>query len=196
MKLKTLLSLFLICMTTLGYAQDIKQTINQEFMAYQDAIINKEFEKSLDYIIPGLFEIYPRQQMLQLMENTFNDPTIKYEIKNTAINQIEDIKEIEGKFYALLTYSNQMNIKYLGDEKDTEEQKKAKAGFIKVSLENTFGSNNVAYNPATEFFEVKAEKNVYAISENGKTDWKFLMIEKEQKVIMDQLLPAELASKI
>lgn len=197
MKLKTLLPLLLCCLTLSVNAQEVKQEIAREFMAYQNAIIDKDFEKSLEYITPDFFEIYPKSEVLKLMQQTFNDPSINYEIKNTEITNIDDIQKIEEKHYALITYSSQMNIKFNAEEEEeSEEDKKSRTGMYRIYLEQAFGSNNVAYNPATEQFEVKAQKNVYAISKNGKTDWKFLMVEKEQKVVMDKLLPAELANKI
>ena len=65
-----------------------------------------------------------------------------------------------------------------------------------LSFEKNFGSENVKYNKETDFFEILVEKQVYTISQDGKTDWKFLVIEKKQKVLLEKLLPKELVDKI
>ena len=196
MNLRRSLTLFIFLITLCGYAQDIKATIAKEFTDYQEAIINKEFERSLEYITPEFFEIYPKEQILKLMEDTFNNPAFAYEIKNTRIDSVGQVQEIEEKHYALLTYSNQMNIRFTSEGEESQDQEKSRLAQTRISLEQTFGSNNVKYNPATEFFEVQAQKNVYAISEDGNTNWKFLMVDKTQKPVMDQLLPSQLANKI
>lgn len=196
MNIRSLTTLLFLLVMSFATAQDVKQTIAEEFTDYQDAIINGEFEKSMKYITPEFFEIFPKDQLINLMEQTFNNPEITFEIKDTNIENIGDLEEIEGKHYSLLTYSNQMNMRFNGEEDETEEQKQSRIGMTRVSLENTFGSQNVGYNPSTDFFEVKARKNVYAISVDGKTNWKFLVVEKGQKVILDQLLPKVLADKI
>lgn len=196
MNIRSLTTLLFLLVMSVATAQDVKQTIAEEFTDYQDAIINGEFEKSMKYITPEFFEIFPKDQLINLMEQTFNNPEITFEIKDTNIENIGDLEEIEGKHYSLLTYSNQMNMRFNVEEDETEEQKQSRIGMTRVSLENTFGSQNVGYNPSTDFFEVKARKNVYAISVDGKTNWKFLVVEKGQKVILDQLLPKVLADKI
>ena len=193
---KTLLTILFLIICTIGIAQDYKKTIESDFTEYLNYIINMEFEKSLEYITPEFFEIVPKSQMIALMEQTFNNPSMEIEIKNTKILTINDAQKIENKFYSLLTYSNQMNMKINSEKEETANETKMIINLTKLSLEQTFGSENVKYNEETEFFEIQSQKDVYGISENGKVDWKFLVIEKEQKVILDKLLPKELSEKI
>ena len=89
-----------------------------------------------------------------------------------------------------------MNMKFNSEGEETEDENRIRINLTKLSLEQTFGSDNVKYNEETEIFEIQSQKNVYGISKNGETDWKFLVIEKNQKAILDKLLPKELAEKI
>jgi hypothetical protein len=155
-----------------------------------------EFEKSMDYMVPEFFEIIPRAQMVSAMEQAFNNPSVKIEIKNQKILAINDSKKIEDKYYSLLTYSNQLNMKILGTGEETNDEKTARINMTKLSLEQTFGTGNVEYNTETDFFEVQSQKDAYGISLDGQSDWKFLVIEKDQKIILDKLLPKELSDKI
>ncbi|SFB55176.1 hypothetical protein [Algoriphagus aquimarinus] len=192
---KNLLTAILLTICSLGFAQDYKQNIAGEFTEYLNSIVNMEFEKSMGYITPEFFEIVPKAQMIQLMEQTFNNPAMEFEIKNPKILAIDVVQNIEDKYYSLLTYSNQMDIK-MKSEEETEDEKKMRLNLLKVSFEQTFGIDNVKYNEETEFFEIQSQKEVYAISINGETDWKFLVIEKNQKVILEKILPKELSEKI
>jgi len=193
---KTLLTILFLTICTVGISQDYKKKIESEFTEYLNSIVNMEFEKSMEYITPEFFEIVPKSQMIKLMEQTFNNPAMEIEIKNPKILTVNDSQNIENKYYSLLTYSNQMNMKINGEESETADEKTTRINLTKLSLEQTFGSENVKYNDETGFFEIQSQKEVYAFSENGESDWKFLVIEKKQKMILDKLLPKELAEKI
>ena len=193
---KNSLTIILLTVCTIGIAQDYKKNIESEFTEYLNSIVNMEFEKSMEYITPEFFEIVPKSQMLKLMEQTFNNPTMEFEIKNPKILSVNDFQKIENKYYSLLTYSNQLNMKMNSEEEETEDESKMRINMTKLSLEQTFGSENVKYNERTDFFQIQSQKDAYAISENGKTEWKFIVIEKEQKMILDKILPKELAEKI
>lgn len=67
---------------------------------------------------------------------------------------------------------------------------------LKLSLEKTFGSGNVEFNEETEFYEIHSIKNAFGISENGMSDWKFIVVEPQQKFILEKILPKELTEKL
>lgn len=196
MHLKKIITLALLLSGTWLFAQDVKQEIAKEFTAYQDAIAAGAFEEAMEYIAPDFFSIYPREDIVTLMEQSFSNSSITFEIKDLKIENIADSEAIDGKHYALLDYSNVLHMKFYQEENESEEKKKSRIAMTRLSLEQTFGSNNVSYNPTTDFFGVRAAKSVYAISENGKTDWKFLVLEKEQEEILRRLLPHELVNRM
>lgn len=197
MKLKrNLFTILFLTISTIGIAQDYKNELKNEFNDYLSTIVNMEFEKSMEYIVPEFFEIIPKSQMIKVMTMTFNNPDMEFEIKNPKILKVNDKKEIEKKYYSLLTYSNQMNMKIKGEEGETKDEKTTRINLTKLSLESTFGSENVIYDEKTDFFEIQSQKDVYGISESGEKNWKFLVIEKKQKMILEKLLPKELSEKI
>jgi hypothetical protein len=197
MKLKQkLFTILFLTISTIGIAQDYKNELKKEFNDYLSTIVNMEFEKSMEYIVPEFFEIIPKSQMIKVMKQAFNNPGIEIEITNPKIIEVKDKKGIENKYYSLLTYSNQMNMKIDGEAEETKDEKTTRINLTKLSLESTFGSGNVEYNEKTDFFQIQSQKDVYGISENGENNWKFLVIEKKQKMILEKLLPKELSEKI
>lgn len=192
---KTLIVLFLI-LSNLVNAQEYKEVIKSEFTEYLDALVSRDFEKSIDYLTPEFFDIIPRSQMVLMMEKIFNDPSMEFELKNPEIIEIQDSQKIDDKYYSLLTYSNEMNIKFIPEEEETDDEKKMRISILTLSMEEAFGSENVVYDEKTEFFEIQSQKDVYAISKNGETEWKFLVIEKEQKLLLKKLLPEELTADL
>ncbi len=192
---KNLFLLFLLFISSLATAQEYKKEIKREFTEYLNFISNKEFEKSTEYIPEVFFECTPKEQIIKLMAERFNNPSVTIQFVNPKIGKINNSKEVEGKYYALFSYSNQMNVKDNSAEKDTKERKSIKVNYAKESFDKTFGSKNVKYNETTGFFEIRIYERVCAISENGQTNWKFLII-KEQKAVFEKLLPKEIYKKI
>ena len=190
-KEKLFLTLFLF-ITSIAFAQDNTKEIDSQFTDYLNSIINQDFEKSMDYMAEDLFKILPKEQMVLMMEKTFNNPAMEFELKEPKILKIDDSQQIEGKHYAVLTYSNLINMKFLIDEEETEDEHKLRINLTKLALINTFGSGNVKHNEKTDFFKIYSEKHACAISANGKTGWKFLVLDKEQKFILEQLLPKQI----
>lgn len=149
----------------------------------------------MNYILPEFFEIFPKSQIVKLMEQIFNDPSLELTLSDPKILSIGDLEEIEGKFYVSLSYSNKMRMKIHGEKNEEEDAKTMRFSLTKASLNQTFGDENVTFNETTEFFEIIAQKEAYAISNNGLTDWKFLVAEKNQQFILEKLLPKALFEK-
>ncbi|MEO9952976.1 hypothetical protein [Nonlabens sp.] len=193
---KKLITLLFIAVSTVTLAQETKNEIQADFTNYLNSIVNMELEKSLDYMPTEFFDIIPKAKMLEVMKQTFNNPDMEIDIKNPTILKIDDAQKIENKYYSLLTYSSQMNMKINGDGQETEEDKKLRISMTKTAFQQSFGAENVAYDDKSGFFEIQSEKDVYGISDNGKTGWKFLVLEKNQKAILEKLLPAQLIENL
>lgn len=193
---KQLITLLFITVSSIALAQETKNQIQADFTNYLNSIVNMELEKSLDYMPTEFFDIIPKAKMLEVMKQTFNNPDMEIDIKNPTILKIDDAQKIENKYYSLLTYSSQMDMKINGEEQETEEDKKLRISMTKTAFQQSFGAENVVYNDTTGFFEIQSQKDVYGISDNGKTGWKFLVLEKNQKVILEKLLPAQLIENL
>ncbi|WP_210462945.1 hypothetical protein [Rufibacter roseolus] len=193
-----LFTIILLTISTLAFSQNYKKDIESKFLEYNNYIVNQEFKKSTDFVPQEFYEIVPKEQMVLLLERTFNNPEIEFKLKGPQIIDISEKEQVEGKYYSLIKYSSPINMKFKGkDQKEeTETERKLRMNLIKLSFEKTFGSDNVKYNEETGFFEINAQKQAYAISKEGETDWKFLVIESKQKFILEKLLPKQLVEKI
>ncbi|QDO94571.1 hypothetical protein FNB79_11540 [Formosa sediminum] len=192
----SILTVLFLSFCTVGFAQDYKKNIESEFNDYLNSIVNMDFEKSMEYITPEFFEIIPKTQLITIMEQTFNNPSMEFEIINPKIISVADAEKIDSKHYAILSYSSEMNIKINSSAEETETQENNRLSLTKASFEQTFGAENVSYNTETGVYNINAVKDAYAISENGKTDWKFLVIEKSQKIILEKILPKTLIDRL
>lgn len=197
MNLKNILPLFILFMSTFtGIAQDYKENIKREFSDYLTSIADKDFEKSMTYISDEFFEIVPKEQMISLMDQTFNNPEVHFEIKDPKVGIVEDSEEINDKHYSLLNYSNYLLIKFPGPPEETREAKEIRQAQLEEGLNRSFGEENVDYVEKDDHYEVFSAKQAYAISANGETDWKFIVVDKDQKDLLQRLLPKEITEKI
>ena len=186
----------LLSFMTLHAQEDYKKNIEQEFNTYLAAIISGNYAESLEYTMDELFEIVPKDQMLAIMEETFNSPEFKFEFSDSKIISIENTKEIEGDQYALMTYSMQMKMIYPKNDDITAEEHVNGLKEMKPFLDLSFGEENVKFIENQYAFNIFSEKNAYAVKKETYDSWKFLVIEKNQKPLLEILLPKELVDEI
>jgi len=131
---KTLVIVFLQVSTT-AFCQDNKKEIELKFNEYLNSMINKDFEKSMNYISDDFFKIVPKSQMILLLEKTFNNPDLEFKLREPKIIEIKDIELIDNKYYSLLKYSNKMDMKFLiKEKKEIEDEHKLRINLTKLSL--------------------------------------------------------------
>ena len=191
--------IILSCKTTKTVSNQVyKENIKTAFVEYNNHILNMEFEKSMEYMLPEFFEIIPKSQMVLLMKQTFNNPEMEFKMDKPKDIIIGNAKKINEKYYSLINYTYDIKMKFNNNDETeiSDDEKKLTQNLIKLSLEKTFGSENVKFNNETEFYEIHSKKDAYGISKDGLTDWKFVVIEKKQKYILEKILPKELTENI
>ncbi|MNR58497.1 hypothetical protein D3C85_1795120 [compost metagenome] len=78
---------------------------------------------------------------------------------------------------------------------ETATAKANRLATTRQAFANAFGSDNVKLDEATETYTITAAKSSWAISKNGQTDWKFINVEPNQRLIMEKILPKELINE-
>jgi predicted RND superfamily exporter protein len=192
--------ILLILISNLTFGQEVEkyeENLNRDFIEYNDLILKQEFDKSMDYMLPEFFEIIPRNQMVLLMKQVYNNPDLEFKMDKPKDIDYGKPEKIEEKYYSEITYSYDIKMKFNNVEKtEDEEQNELNKNLTKLTLEKTFGSGNVIFNEETEFYEIHSVKNAFGISENGTSDWKFVVVEPKQKFILEKILPKELTEKL
>jgi hypothetical protein len=189
------LSLVLFCSLSLLQAngQAYKDEVSEQFLKYSDLILKKEFAKSLDYTNPGFLNIVPKEQMIKLMEATYNNPEIEFILDNPVILKVADSQVVNKESFVKLKYSSTIKMRFNRNQTDSlasEEQLK-NSQQIKSALEKQFGLGNVKYDSTTKFYEIYAIKNVIANSTDG-VRWTFLVVEERYKPILVKIIPKEI----
>lgn len=195
---KTLILLSLVSSLAFGQtSENYQENINKDFIEYNDLILKQEFEKSMDYMLPDFFEIIPKKQMVLLMKQIYNNPDLEFKAEKPKNIEYGKPKMIGEKYYSKIIYSYDIEMKFNNvEESEDKEQSELSRNLMKLTLEKTFGSGNVKFNKETKFYEIHSIKNAFGISANGVSDWKFIVVESNQKFILEKILPKELTENL
>lgn len=187
---KFMLRLFIVFVsftisTTLS-AQAYKDSIKAQFLRYTNLLIEKDFAKSTEYINPGFFKLIPRQQLVAVIEKTYNNPVLDFNIENPVVISIGNSKVINGDNFVKMQYSNFLKMHFISSDGKVQDTAATKGALIKQ-----FGQKNVSYDAATDTYKILVIKDVIANSTNKK-NWTFVVVEEKQKPILEKFIPKEL----
>ncbi|MGB3466659.1 MAG: hypothetical protein WBA74_15365 [Cyclobacteriaceae bacterium] len=186
----------LIAATFSVVAQSAKENIREGFIAQATAMKDKDFEKSIEYTADELFNLVPKEQMLTVITATFNNPNLEIVSTVPKIVSIADVEKINEKYYAIIVSEGIQKMRMYGDDMIALGLDNATVASMKSSFDASFGEENVKFDDETKFFEVFVKQKAVAISKDGKTDWKYLTIEKSLYPMLAQLLPEEVIKKV
>ena len=109
----------LIAFSNSLFAQSYKDSIEAQFLRYTDLLVKKHFAKSTDYINPDFFKIIPKVQLITVIEKTYNNPALDFNIEKPVIVSIGDSKTINSNSFVKLQYSNYLSMHFkTGDERN------------------------------------------------------------------------------
>jgi hypothetical protein len=175
------------------HAQDTK-IVTEEFTKYTKLMLDKKFDAGLDYMNPGIFEMAPKEQLLVVMEQTFNNPELDIEMSMPDLLSFSETKKINETFYVKFKTSSVIKMRFntLINAEKTAEENQTTINMVKENLNAKFGAENVSYDDQTRFFTLKAVKPVIASSADKKI-WKFITVDSEaQKPMLEKFIPKEL----
>ncbi len=168
-----------------------QQEIHQAFTDFFSAVEQKDNEKLLAMTYPGLFEIVPREQLLEALDGMYTDKRIFILIHDSVIEEVSESMEVDGAKYAIIAYSFQMTMTFneLEDEEENEE------GFDVLEmtydmLSISYGKENMTLNEEEHSLHIKhLEKRAFAIQEANSDSWTFLENKTNTAPFLEKLLP-------
>lgn len=145
-----------------------------------------DYNKVLDQTYPKLFEMVPKEQMLEILRSSLKNED--FEIGFNKIDpdiRVFDVKEINGGKYAEVKYINSLSLKFFNEEMVDP------AG-MKGVLEASFPGSKVSWNDNHKSFNIVFDARMMAISNQltGGT-WKFLNSSKNDVELVKLLLDEE-----
>jgi len=168
---------------------DIRTTLG----LYWDAVQRKDHEATLSYIDPKLFALVPRERMLEALERSSADTTVRVTWGAAEVTKVSrPIKEGDIT-YAGVDYRFDLRM-WLSSEPDTDQDRKA--AFVIGMLEEQYGKGNVRHDPGDDVYVIHAERRMIAGLDPQVGAWRFLERKKGMEPLLEQLVPARVLKKL
>ncbi len=157
--------------------QEVKDLLNE----YSEAMTARQWQKSLDYVYPALFDVVPREMMENAISSTFNDTSVvRMGFKEMELLQVSDIYNEESFNYSFADYSMIMTMTLMGEKTDEEI-----SSFASI-MEGQFGEGSVEVDGKTLF--ITTSNKMAVIKKDGENKLYMLEIKPELKEIMSSFM--------
>jgi hypothetical protein len=186
--MKKILFLFFLLVSLCTYSQTTDTTLNKRLAEYMSYSKDMNIDKLLDYMYPRLFELAPKEQLKQALENAYNNAEIEIKLDSLAMGNVLPISKFSRGAFTKFSYTVKMRMKLM--TKEMEES----TDMILQSFKSSFGEENVSYDETAKFFWVYQTKDGIAIKDSySKNTWTMIGLEKDQTI--NGIIPAEIKKK-
>jgi hypothetical protein len=173
------------------FSQSDKDEILQTFSEYSSHVENKDNTKLVEYLHPGMFEVAPKEMLIEMMDNAFADKTISMTFGEMRIDSLSDIMVENTNKYCLIYHNFDLTMKMLPTNDSEEAMKVARetAFFTYEYMQNAYGEENVKFDKETVSFEILMASQTFAINDEKTDGWKFIEAKKDSHIILKNILP-------
>lgn len=179
---RIILSVLLLSVTVL-FAQDQK-SLEERAKKMVELTTAGQYEALMDYTHPGLFDIVPKESLIQAMRSMLDTDTFKVSILPTPPNfKFGPITKIDKAHYSIIEHDMVMQLTFKEPMEDEDME------MMQDILKGAMKSEEVKYNTGTKAFSIKKRTKMIAIAdEKTKNQWMYLNYDNSNKMI-DRLIP-------
>lgn len=185
---RIILSLALTVITVGLSAQKISKAddkaIEDRTTGFLELIQARSYTKVVDYIYPPLFEHTSKKSMFQIFD-MLEKAGIELEFNDLEILEKKPLPSDSDIKYVLIKYTMDMTLPLNTDDL------KGIAALLVPMVESSFGKENVDYNRAESYVNVKGEKFLVAIEDEKFNDWMFIIYDDSFKGAIQKTLPVK-----
>jgi len=191
--IKQVIIIGLLALSTVGLkAQGLSAkdgaAIDSKVDQFLKLIEQKNYTKVLDFMYPPIFEHTSKKDMFQVF-NMLEQSGIELKFKNMEVLNKQALKTVNNTKYALIKYNLEMELPL------TTDDLKGIAPLLVPVLQSNFGKENVVYNKAQNFINVKGEKFLMGVNDPKYADWMFLIYDSSFKSAIDKTIPAAVSQQ-
>lgn len=185
---KTVFTLFFVTLflSNQAFSQNDQTEIKKTMKAYFALLEKNDLKSSLDYLYPRFFEVVPKEKIIASMEASKNS---EINIRSPKLTKLSEIIKVNQAKYALASYAFKLVIKR---GKENAGKLEGVASFFK----GAYGDKNVTIDRANHQLIINAKGEMYMINDPAYKGWKVLEKKKNDRLILDKLLPKEVLKKL
>lgn len=149
-----------------------------------------DFKTVMEYTYPKLFELVPKEQMIELMESTFSNPTMKISMDSLRIDKIHPLFKYQQGLYAKVDYFMIMGMQFLDSTMSEQALQGAYTG-----LQSQYGNDKVRLNKAQRRIDISVLTGMAAMKDLPADEWTFINMRKDDPM-MSSLVDAALLQQL
>lgn len=190
MKNKFITILFIL-ISTFSFAQaginSDEIQIKKSLAYFANSIMAKKMNQAVDSIYPKYFTLISKEQMIQILEMTYNNPLLKIDMQDLNFGNIEKPELINGEYFSLTNYGFTLQC-------DVSAMNEEMQNIIANAMKTKYGKNNIK-SVKKGVYIIDAKMRACAISKDKKY-WKFLILDEKYKPQLVEILPKKILDKI
>lgn len=153
----------------------------------------KEYEKLMDYTYSKLFDIAPKDVLIESMKESFDTDEFSIELDSMKIDTIFPVFIINDTSYVVAKHTMLMRMKYT-EPFDTANSESTK---ILVSLmEPKFGAGNVRFDAINNSMNIYLKPIVVGIKEKPSSLWTFVNLNDDNPAMLEMLFSDPVRKKL
>jgi len=183
--------LLLFCSNLVSKPDDFRKQIENTANDYFQLLNKSDYESSMNYIHPMLFDVISREVFLKSFEEMKQDTLVNISFDDFMIHSIATPITISDVKYSFVQYSYKLKMLMSNRESDNQG---LLIDFTRSALTAQFGDDNVDYDNGKFTFNISLKKTMYAISSPTYSGWKFIEYDSEVRPYLTNIIPQEVWS--
>jgi hypothetical protein len=161
--------------------------LTKRLNAYLRLTRESKFNELMDYTHPKIFTIMPREQLVEIMEKSFDNDQMTIGIDSIGTTTISPDFVLKTARYKKIGYWMVISVVFKDTTVTSDESFVARAT---SSFEKGFPGAKVYFNPNTKHFEIRATSLMIAIKDSPAKPWYFLGYQRDE-ALLNKLYPKE-----
>ena len=175
---------FLFIITSFATFSQTLEGLKADTKKMYDASYTMDFENVLNYTHPKVFETVTREQMIQALNDSFENENFKIRlVHENPTFTFSELKKIDDKTLCIITYTNAIRMTLV--EKVTPE----KAEILLNSFKQSNEYKTLIFEKERNSFFLEGKATMIAVAEEStKNEWKFVNYTSSKEKMAESIL--------
>lgn len=152
-----------------------------------------DMNKVLDLTYPKLFTIVPREDLLGLMQNSFETEQFSSTLDSLKADTIFPVFKIQDESFAKIKHTMLMRMKFKNTPDSATE---ASNGVMIGLLAAQFGEDHVRFDKPNNTIIISMLSTMIAVKNKSENLWYFVNFDEGNKEMLDLLFSEEVQAKL
>lgn len=153
----------------------------------------KEYDRIMDYTYSRLFDIVPKEVLIESMKESFDTDEFSIELDSMKIDTIYPIFMITDTSYVVAKHTMLMRMKYTEpfDTANTESTQ-----MMVGLMESKFGEGNVRFDQVANSLNILLKPAIVGIKEKSSGLWTFVNLNEDNPAMLEMLFSNPVIKKL